>query len=139
LLQVDLPLQSDATMVSAYGSPPYDSATMVGAGPLAGGMDTCQGDSGGPLFVAGALQPAVVGDTSWGAGCARANLPGVYGESWDGQMRTFINNNVTRPANDNFILAQSLSGPVGRVSGNNTDSTGEVGEPNSAGSAADTT
>jgi hypothetical protein len=138
LLQVDLPIQSDATMASIYGTS-FDGPTMIGAGPTSGGQDTCQGDSGGPIFVPGALQPPVVGDTSWGNGCARSGYPGVYGESWDGQMRSFIDSHVTRPANDNFSSAQVLSGVAGKASGSNTDATGEVGEPLSAGSAADTT
>ena len=55
LRQVDLPIQSDATMSdpAQYGSS-FHGAVMLGAGPLAGGLDTCQGDSGGPLFIPGA-------------------------------------------------------------------------------------
>ncbi|UGS36169.1 trypsin-like serine protease [Capillimicrobium parvum] len=138
LLQVDLPIQSDATMSSssAYGSS-FIGAVMIGAGPLAGGMDTCQGDSGGPLFIAGATQHALVGDTSWGTGCARVNHPGIYGEVFQGTMRTFVNNNVPRPANDDFG-GSGLSGALGTVFGDNTDATAQPGEP-SVPSTADTT
>ena len=137
LRQVDLPVQSDATMQSAYGSD-YDPATMIGAGPLTGGMDTCQGDSGGPLFVASGIQVAVVGITSWGNGCAQPNFPGVYGEVWQGTMRSFVDATVARPANDNFAAAQSISGPSGTAAGDTTNATGEVGEPGPL-SLADTT
>ena len=109
---------------------------MIGAGPLTGGQDTCQGDSGGPLIVPGA-QAALVGDTSWGSGCARPNRPGIYGEVWQGALRTFVDANVTRPANDDFA-GQGIGGAGGTVFGSNTNATGQPGEPASR-AAADTT
>ncbi|OXB79535.1 UNVERIFIED_CONTAM: hypothetical protein H355_000351 [Colinus virginianus] len=53
--------------------------TMVCAGYLGGGIDSCQGDSGGPLVTNKNSVWWLVGDTSWGTGCASPNRPGVYG------------------------------------------------------------
>ncbi|ALG05758.1 serine protease [Kibdelosporangium phytohabitans] len=74
LLKATVPLTSDSSCSSAYGSSFIQSA-MVCAGLPNGGVDTCQGDSGGPLIAGGKL----IGDTSWGRGCALAGYPGVYG------------------------------------------------------------
>ncbi|MCI4374995.1 hypothetical protein PGIGA_G00103970 [Pangasianodon gigas] len=51
---------------------------MICAGLLEGGKDTCQGDSGGPMVTKRGAIWVQAGITSWGIGCARPKLPGVY-------------------------------------------------------------
>jgi hypothetical protein len=77
----------DATCAdpASYGAD-FHAELMVCAGVAGGGVDTCQGDSGGPLVVpvvGGASRASgtwrLVGDTSWGIGCAEAQFPGIYG------------------------------------------------------------
>ncbi|WP_170127923.1 trypsin-like serine protease [Euzebya rosea] len=81
LLQVDVPIVSDADCANGYGN--LNAPNMLCAGAPTQdeanpGRDSCQGDSGGPLFVPGD-QPVQIGVVSFGIGCG-APLPGVYAE-----------------------------------------------------------
>ncbi|XP_052784595.1 uncharacterized protein LOC128220288 [Mya arenaria] len=70
-----VPIIDDATCIRLYKT---ISPNMVCAGYLAGGIDSCSGDSGGPLVCEVDGVYTVMGATSFGAGCAEANAPGVY-------------------------------------------------------------
>jgi hypothetical protein len=81
LRQVQLDILADSVCESptSYGTV-FHRETMLCAGEVVGGQDTCQGDSGGPLVVPiGGGTFRLVGDTSFGFGCALPNFPGIYG------------------------------------------------------------
>lgn len=89
---VELKVVSDADCgdTSSYGGG-FDPVTMVCAGVPGGGKDTCQGDSGGPLVAAaGDGTFRLVGDTSFGDGCAAPEKWGVYGRVADSTMRPVL-------------------------------------------------
>jgi Trypsin len=71
---------------ASYGSDFHPQLMLCAGIPTTGGVDSCQGDSGGPIVVpvVGGNARAtgswrLVGDTSWGIGCAAPQYPGVYG------------------------------------------------------------
>ncbi|KAL7539766.1 hypothetical protein ACHAWF_006500, partial [Thalassiosira exigua] len=69
---------AECTTTYGYGNKEIDDSMMCAGIPTLGGADTCQGDSGGPMIKYVNNSPVLVGITSWGYGCARANYPGVY-------------------------------------------------------------
>jgi trypsin len=89
LQKAQVPITTDAYCAQQYGSS-FNAGTMVCAGYPQGGVDTCQGDSGGPLFGDSAGVRRVVGVTSWGEGCARANRPGVYARVAEPALREWV-------------------------------------------------
>ena len=110
LMSVTLRILPDASCqdyYKRYGDLYYPPG-MLCAGELAGGRDSCSGDSGGPLVVRTGSSFTLVGVISFGAGCARANVPNVNTKV--SHYLAFIRNNVKR---DN-ALAPPTSRPTGR-------------------------
>jgi trypsin len=112
LYAAQISMLSDADCGS-YG-PGFVAATMVCAGVVGGGIDTCQGDSGGPLVVQ-AFQRGkavntvrLVGDTSFGLGCARAGFPGVYGRLASDPMRSAFRSGIQQVAGVDVVGSGAL-------------------------------
>ena len=99
LQYAEVPIVADAVAAEAYpylvdGVDPlfggFESRTQVAAGYPDGGTDTCQGDSGGPMLVPAGADMRLVGDTSYGVGCAEPGYPGVYGRVAGDELRPWI-------------------------------------------------
>ncbi|MEJ2756312.1 MAG: trypsin-like serine protease, partial [Gammaproteobacteria bacterium] len=72
-------LQAQGTCQSVYpDNPAVSSNIRFCAGQPEGGVDACAGDSGGPLLIPTAQGPMQLGIVSFGVGCARPALYGVY-------------------------------------------------------------
>jgi secreted trypsin-like serine protease len=90
LQSVEVPLVDRQNCNDANSYDGQISERMLCAGFDAGGEDACEGDSGGPL----ARGSVLVGITSWGTGCGRPNLFGVYTRVSDPSIRSFIKENL---------------------------------------------
>jgi secreted trypsin-like serine protease len=92
LREAEVPIVSDADCGQSYMfTASFDAPTTICAGNLTGGEDSCQGDSGGPLMVPGADGRFVlVGDTSFGVGCAFPTQYGASGEVAGAVLRPWV-------------------------------------------------
>lgn len=91
LRKVLVPLASRTNCNDANSYNGDITTNMICAGRDSGGIDSCQGDSGGPL-TRGAGNTVLTGIVSWGTGCARRNLFGVYTRVSSPTIRNFIIN-----------------------------------------------
>lgn len=99
---VSLTLRGDGPCIAEYRAVSqggdYNRDVMIcagGEGTLgSGNPDTCQGDSGGPLAIdtssTGATVYKLVGIVSFGNGCGRRGVPGVYARVQSPTLRPFL-------------------------------------------------
>lgn len=87
LQHVGVPLWADDECRRVY---PTLTPRQVCAGKLEGGADSCQGDSGGSLLYGSAGAWGALGVVSYGIGCARPGVPGVYSDLREAEMRAWV-------------------------------------------------
>lgn len=78
LREVQLPVVSNAACFPPYPNIFDGALSFCAGGARSGGQDACQGDSGGPLLVTRDGVVIVAGLVSYGEGCGRSGVPGVY-------------------------------------------------------------
>ena len=83
-----------------YGT--INDASQLCAGSSRAGEDACQGDSGGPVVAGEGTAIRVVGAVSYGDGCGREGIPGVYTRvskfaSWLDQNVPVLNGDAVAP------------------------------------------
>lgn len=89
LRQVDVPLWTTEDCKRVY---PTLTSRQICAGRVSGGADSCQGDSGGSLLIKTDESIALrqLGIVSFGIGCARPGVPGVYTDLRAPEIRSWI-------------------------------------------------
>ncbi|XP_057716663.1 transmembrane protease serine 9-like [Corythoichthys intestinalis] len=91
LMEVEVPVVGNRQCNCDYG-PGRITDSMICAGLREGGKDSCQGDSGGPMVSKQGSMWVQSGVVSFGIGCARPNLPGVYARV--SQYQEWISNEI---------------------------------------------
>merc|ERR1712130_161976 len=101
LLELEVPIVSNSVCATAMSSHGNVTSGMLCAGGE-NGRDACGGDSGGPLTVANSTSGAhtLVGAVSFGVGCAREGLYGVYADV--SFFRTWIDETIAAKGGATF-------------------------------------
>jgi len=91
LLEVSLPVVTNTQCATSMGL--VEDGQICAGGEA--GKDSCQGDSGGPLSYESNGQHILIGDVSYGNGCALAGFYGVYGRI--SFYRSWIESKMSNP------------------------------------------
>lgn len=100
LLYVRLTERAGPACRRVYGD--YDDTRQLCVGSDRKGEDSCQGDSGGPIVAGEGEAMRVFGIVSYGRGCGRRNIPGVYTRvsavaPWIDEQAPILNGDVAPP------------------------------------------
>jgi secreted trypsin-like serine protease len=101
LLFVRLTVRSHGYCDREYGD--IDDPSQLCLGSSRAGEDSCQGDSGGPVISGEGIGLRLVGLVSYGNGCGRMGVPGVYTRvsryaSWIDENTAALNGDAIPPA-----------------------------------------
>lgn len=101
LLFVRLTMRSRGYCDRVYDG--FDDASQLCIGSSRAGEDSCQGDSGGPVLGGEGAAMRLVGLVSYGEGCGRKNVPGVYTRvsryaRWIDEQVAELNGDAVAPA-----------------------------------------
>lgn len=124
LQETQVPIVNNTVCDKAYVRNHVTEEAMLCAGYAEGGIDACQGDSGGPMICIENEQPVLRGVVSWGIGCARRGLYGVYTRtsSYIDWVKSVVNPNnlnagqiaTTKPTTTEKPTKRPVTAPVGQ-------------------------
>ena len=112
LLFVRLTMRSDSYCDRVYGD--IDDASQLCIGSKRAGEDSCQGDSGGPVVSGDGAATRLVGLVSYGRGCGRKGVPGVYTRV--SRYAQWVDDNTAQMNGDAVPPAPPVNPPIVRIS-----------------------
>ena len=92
------------------------TSSMLCAGFDSGAQDACQGDSGGPI-TRGSDNSVLTGVVSWGIGCARPNLYGIYARISHLPIRQFLQEAIGEELAEDCVTFNPSNLRVSRING----------------------